>query len=101
MHRPHSLFVIAELPDYAFDDAQLERDSNVDFARVEFACEVALDKVDEEHEFGFVCDFFDRGGLWEVGRYGVVGGVVGYAVVLLGVEDDGGGGGRHWWHPRG
>ena len=34
----------------------------------------------------------------EVGCYRVVGGGVGYAVVLGGVEDDGGGRGGHGWH---
>ena len=55
--------------------------------------------MDEEHEFGFVGALFDGDGIGEVGCYRVVGGGVGYAVVLEGDEDNGGGGGRHCWHP--
>lgn len=60
---------------------------------MEFAREVALDEMDEEHEFGFVGDSLNGERLGEVCCYGVVGGGVGYAVVLLRVEEDGGGGG--------
>ena len=71
---------------------------DVDFAGGEFAREVALDEIDEEHEFGFVGAFFNGDGVGEVGCYRVVGGGVGYTVVLGGVEDDGGGRGGHGWH---
>ena len=70
----------------------------VDFPGLEFAREVALDKVDEEHEFWFVCHLFNGDGGGKVGCYGVVGGVVGYAVVLEGVEEDGVGRRGHCQH---